>query len=59
MTHAGGRSEAEQQLCQAAEILVISHRRKAMYGGLFWKQKVMSVLPGVEVTTLPYPADLP
>jgi hypothetical protein len=33
MAHAGGRSQAER-LCEAAAILMISRRRKAMYGGL-------------------------
>jgi hypothetical protein len=58
MTHAGGRSQAEQRLCEVAAILMKSRRRKAMYGGLFWKLKIMSV-PGAVVTTVPYPADLP
>jgi predicted amidohydrolase YtcJ len=35
MTHAGGRSQAEERLGEAAAILTISRRRKAMYGGLF------------------------
>jgi hypothetical protein len=37
MTQACGRSLAEQRLGEAAAILKINHRRKAMYGGLFWK----------------------
>jgi hypothetical protein len=37
MAHAGGRSLAEERLGEAAAILNISRRRKAMYGGLFWK----------------------
>jgi hypothetical protein len=37
MTHAGGWSQAEQRLGEAAAILRISHHRRAMYGGLFWK----------------------
>jgi hypothetical protein len=36
MTRAGGRSQAEERLGEAAAILRISRRRKAMYGGLFW-----------------------
>jgi hypothetical protein len=35
MAHAGGRSQAEERLREAAAILRISRRRKAMYGGLF------------------------
>ena len=35
MAQAGGRSLAEERLSAAAEILSISRRRKAMYGGLF------------------------
>jgi hypothetical protein len=35
MAHAGGRSQAEDRLCEAAAILRISRRRKAMYGGIF------------------------
>jgi hypothetical protein len=46
MAHAGGRSEAEERLREAAAILRISRRRRAMYGGLFRKLKLMSV-PGV------------
>jgi hypothetical protein len=37
MAQAGGRSQAEERLGEAAAILRISRRRKAMYGGLFWK----------------------
>jgi hypothetical protein len=37
MAQAGGRSQAEERLCEAAAILRISRRRKAMYGGLVWK----------------------
>jgi hypothetical protein len=37
MTHAGGRSQAEERLGEAAAILRITRRRKAMYGGLFGK----------------------
>jgi hypothetical protein len=48
MAHAGGRSHAEERLCEAVAILMISRRRKAMYGGFFRKQKVMSV-PGIEL----------
>ena len=48
LEQAGGRSQAEERLCEAAEILWISRRRKALYGGLFWKIKIMSV-PGVEL----------
>jgi hypothetical protein len=57
MAHAGGRSQAEERLREAAAeerlraaaaILGISCRRKAMYGGLFRKTKMMSV-PGVEL----------
>jgi hypothetical protein len=58
IAHVGGRSQAEQRLGEAAAILKISRRRKAMYGGAFQKLEIMSVL-GVEVTTVPYPADLP
>jgi hypothetical protein len=46
--HAGGRSQAEERLSEAAAILGISRHRKALYGGLFWKTKLMS-LPGVEL----------
>ena len=35
MAHAGGRSPAEERLREAAAILRISSRRKALYGGLF------------------------
>jgi hypothetical protein len=48
MAQAGDRSQAEERLCEAAAILGISRRRKAMYGGLFRKTKLMSV-PGVEL----------
>jgi hypothetical protein len=34
MAHAGGRLQAQKRLCEAAAILMISRRRKAMYGGL-------------------------
>jgi hypothetical protein len=37
LAHAGGRSQAEERLCEAAAILMISRRRKAKYGGLFRK----------------------
>jgi hypothetical protein len=37
MTRAGGRSQAEERLSETAAILRISRRRKALYGGLFWK----------------------
>jgi hypothetical protein len=37
MAQAGGRSQAEKRLCEAAAILGISRRLKAMYGGLFRK----------------------
>jgi hypothetical protein len=47
MTHAGGRSQAEKRLREAAAIFRISRRRKAMHGGLFGKLKIMSV-PGFE-----------
>jgi hypothetical protein len=36
---------------------MINRCRKAMYGGHSWKQNVMSV-PGLEASTLSYPADL-
>jgi hypothetical protein len=40
MAHAGGRSQAEERLSEAAAtILMISRRRKAMYGGIFRIQK--------------------
>jgi hypothetical protein len=58
MAQVGGRPEAEQRLGEAVAILTISRRRKAMHGGFFWKLERMSVL-AVEVTTLPYRADLP
>jgi hypothetical protein len=48
MAQAGGRSQAEERLCEAAAILGIRCRRKAMYGGLFRKTKLMSV-PCVEL----------
>jgi hypothetical protein len=48
MPQAGGRSQTEALLCEAAATLGISRRRKAMYGGLFRKIKLMSV-PGVEL----------
>jgi hypothetical protein len=35
MAQAGGRSQAEERLGEAAAILKIGRRRKAMYGGLF------------------------
>jgi hypothetical protein len=35
MAHAGGRSHAEERLREAAAILRINRRRKAMYIGLF------------------------
>jgi hypothetical protein len=47
MTHADGRSQAEKRLGEAAAILRISRRWKAMHGSLFWKLKTMSI-PGVE-----------
>jgi hypothetical protein len=47
MAQAGGRSQAEERLCEAAAILRISRRRKAMYGGPL-EIKLMSV-PGVEL----------
>jgi hypothetical protein len=37
MAQVGGRSQAEERLCEAAAILMISRRRKALYGGLFRK----------------------
>jgi hypothetical protein len=37
MAHAGGRSHAEERLCEAAAMFRINRRRKAMYGGLFRK----------------------
>jgi hypothetical protein len=39
MAHAGGRLQAEERLCEAAAILIMSRRQKAMYGGLFRIQK--------------------
>jgi hypothetical protein len=39
MAHAGDRSQVKERLGEAAAILKISRRRKAMYGGLFWKLK--------------------
>jgi hypothetical protein len=36
MTHDGGQSQAEDRLGKAAAILMISRRRKAKYGGIFW-----------------------
>jgi hypothetical protein len=47
MAHAGGRAQAEDRLCEVVAILIINLRRKAMYGGLFRIQKIVSV-PGVE-----------
>jgi hypothetical protein len=47
MAQVGGRSQAEERLSEAAAILRIGRRRKAMYGGLFGI-KLMSV-PGVEL----------
>jgi hypothetical protein len=35
MAHAGGRSQAEERLDEAAAILMITRRRKALYGGFF------------------------
>jgi hypothetical protein len=37
MAQAGGRSQAEERLYEAAAILGISRRRKAMHGELFRK----------------------
>ena len=48
MAQAGGQSQTEERLCEAAAILRISRRRKAMYGGFFSETKIMSV-PGVEL----------
>jgi hypothetical protein len=48
MAQAGGRSHAEERLCEAAAILVINRSRKVLYGGLFRKTELMSV-PGVEL----------
>jgi hypothetical protein len=39
MAHAGGRSQAEERLGEAAAILMNNRRRKAVYGGIFWKLK--------------------
>jgi hypothetical protein len=36
MTHDGGHSQVEERLGEAAAILMINRRRKAMHGGLFW-----------------------
>jgi hypothetical protein len=47
MAHVGGRSQAEERLCEAAAILRISRHRKALKGGLFGNE-LMSV-PGVEL----------
>jgi nucleoside phosphorylase len=41
MAHAGGRSQAEERLCEAATILRISRRRKTPYGGF----RLISVHP--------------
>jgi hypothetical protein len=35
MAQVGGRSQAEERLIEAAAIIRISRRRKALYGGLF------------------------
>jgi hypothetical protein len=35
MAEAGGRSQAEERLFEAAAILRMSRRRKALYEGLF------------------------
>jgi hypothetical protein len=35
MAHADGRSQAEERLGEAATMLMISRRWKAMYGGIF------------------------
>jgi hypothetical protein len=48
MAHAGGRSHAVERLGEAAAILRINRRRKALYGGLFPDSELMSV-PGVEL----------
>jgi hypothetical protein len=37
MAQAGGRSQAEERLREAAVILKISRRQKALYAGLFRK----------------------
>ena len=39
MTQDGGESQTEERLQEAAAILRISRRRKALYGGLFWTLK--------------------
>jgi hypothetical protein len=39
MSHASGRSQAEDRLGETAAIFMINRRRKAMYGGLFGKLK--------------------
>jgi hypothetical protein len=39
MAQAGGQSQTEERLCEAAAILWISRCRKAMYGGNFRKLK--------------------
>jgi hypothetical protein len=48
MAQAGGQSHIEERLCEAAAILMISRRRKALYGGFFSETKIMPV-PGVEL----------
>jgi hypothetical protein len=48
MAHAGGRSQTEEQLGEAAAIVKISRHRNAMYGVFFSETKIMSV-PGVEL----------
>jgi hypothetical protein len=48
MAQAGGQSQTEERLCEAAAILMISRRRKAVYGGIFSETKIMSI-PGVEL----------
>jgi hypothetical protein len=48
MAKVGGQSQTEERLYEAAAILRISRRRKALYGGLFSETKLMSV-PGVEL----------
>jgi hypothetical protein len=47
MSQAGRPSQAEERLGEAAAILKISRRRKAMFGGLS-VAKIMSV-PGVDL----------
>jgi hypothetical protein len=37
MSHACGRSQAKERVGEAAAIRWINSRRKAMYGGIFWK----------------------